>query len=60
LYASSIIKDLHFSVAEHQEVIRGIQSGDPDRVEIGLQVNWLKGAERLGHVIEIFGERGSW
>jgi DNA-binding GntR family transcriptional regulator len=60
LYASSIIKDLHFSVAEHQAVIRGIQSGDPDRVEIGLQVNWLKGAERLGHVIDIFGERGSW
>jgi DNA-binding GntR family transcriptional regulator len=60
LYASSIIKDLHLSVAEHDEVIRGIHAGDPDRVETGLQVNWLKGSERLGHVIEIFGERGSW
>ena len=60
LYASSIIKDLHLSVAEHEEVIRGIKAGDPERVETGLQVNWLKGAERLGHVIEIFGERGSW
>jgi DNA-binding GntR family transcriptional regulator len=60
LYASSIIKDLHLSVAEHDEIIRAIQAGDPDRVEQGLQVNWLKGAERLGHVIEIFGERGSW
>jgi hypothetical protein len=29
-------------------------------VEAGLQQNWLKGAERLGHVIDIFGERGSW
>ena len=37
-----------------------IQAGDPDRVETGLQANWLKGSERLGHVIEIFGERGSW
>jgi DNA-binding GntR family transcriptional regulator len=60
LYASSIIKDLHLSVAEHEEVIRAIEAGDPDRVENGLQVNWLKGAERLGHVIDIFGERGSW
>jgi DNA-binding GntR family transcriptional regulator len=60
LYASSIIKDLYLSVAEHDEIIRGILAGDPDRVETGLQVNWLKGSERLGHVIEIFGERGSW
>ena len=60
LYASSIIKDLHLSVGEHDEIIRAIQAGDPDRVEAGLQANWVKGAERLGHVIDIFGERGSW
>lgn len=60
LYASSIIKDLHLSVAEHDEIIRAIKAGDADRVEQGLQSNWLKGAERLGHVIQIFGERGSW
>jgi DNA-binding GntR family transcriptional regulator len=60
LYASSIIKDLHLSVAEHSEVIRAIKAGDPDLVEAGLQKNWQKGAERLGHVIQIFGERGSW
>jgi DNA-binding GntR family transcriptional regulator len=60
LYASSIIKDLHLSVSEHQEVIRAIEAADPDRVEASLQLNWIKGAERLGHVIEIFGERGSW
>ena len=60
LYASSIIKDLHLSVAEHENIIKGIEKGDADRVEAGLQQNWLKGAERLGHVIDIFGERGSW
>jgi DNA-binding GntR family transcriptional regulator len=60
LYASSIIKDLHCSVAEHDEIIRAILAGDADRVESGLQFNWLKGSERLGHVIQIFGERGSW
>ncbi|MGH9595592.1 MAG: GntR family transcriptional regulator [Edaphobacter sp.] len=60
LYASSIIKDLHISVEEHESIIKGIEKGDADRVELGLQQNWLKGSERLGHVIDIFGERGSW
>lgn len=60
LYASSIIKDLHISVDEHSNIIDGLRRGDADAVEEGLQKNWLKGAERLGHVIDIFGERGSW
>jgi DNA-binding GntR family transcriptional regulator len=60
LYASSIINDLHLSVAEHEEVIAAIQAGDPDRVERGLQTNWQNGCKRLARVIEIFGERGSW
>lgn len=60
LYASSIIKDLHTSVEEHERIIAGIIAGDAGAVEAGLQKNWQKGAERLGHVIDIFGERGSW
>jgi DNA-binding GntR family transcriptional regulator len=60
LYASSIIQDLHLSVAEHDEVIGAIVAGDPDRVERALQTNWQNGCERLARVIEIFGERGSW
>lgn len=60
LYASSIIKDLHTSVKEHDTIIRAVEAGDADGVEAGLQQNWLKGAERLGHVIDVFGERGSW
>ena len=60
LYASSIIKDLHISVEEHKEIIRGVEAADADAVDTGLKQNWLKGAERLGHVIDIFGERGSW
>jgi DNA-binding GntR family transcriptional regulator len=60
LYASSIIKDLHVSVEEHERIIRAIEAADADAVEAGLQQNWLKGSERLGHVIDIFGERGSW
>ncbi|HEX3437532.1 MAG TPA: GntR family transcriptional regulator [Pseudacidobacterium sp.] len=60
LYASSIIHDLHRSIAEHDEIIHAIAEGDPDRVESGLQMNWANGAERLAHVIDLFGERGSW
>lgn len=60
LYASSTIKDLHLSIEEHKAIIRGVQAADPDAVEAALRQNWLKGAERLGHVIDIFGERGSW
>lgn len=60
LYASSIINDLHLSVAEHDEIIAGIVAGDADRVERGLQLNWEYGCERLARVIDIFGERGSW
>lgn len=60
LYASSIIKDLHISIEEHERIVRAVERGRPDEVEQGLQQNWLKGAERLGHVIDIFGERGSW
>lgn len=60
LYASSIIHDLHLSVAEHDEIIAAILAGDPDRVERALQTNWQNGCERLARVIDIFGERGSW
>jgi DNA-binding GntR family transcriptional regulator len=60
LYASSIIKDLHISVEEHKEIIRAVEDADAEAISAGLKMNWLKGAERLGHVIDIFGERGSW
>jgi len=60
LYASSIITDLHMSVREHAAIIAAVRRGDADGVEAALQNNWIKGADRLGHVIDIFGERGSW
>jgi DNA-binding GntR family transcriptional regulator len=60
LYASSIIADLHKSVEEHNEIIRAVNKADANGIEIALKQNWLNGAKRLGHVIDIFGERGSW
>jgi DNA-binding GntR family transcriptional regulator len=60
LYASSIVSNLQLSIDEHNEIIRALTDGDADRIEKALQANWENGCERLGHVIDVFGERGSW
>ncbi|MGC2301346.1 MAG: GntR family transcriptional regulator [Acidobacteriaceae bacterium] len=60
LYASSIIGNLQLSIDEHNEIIAALTAGDADGTERALQVNWENGCERLGHVIDVFGERGSW
>jgi DNA-binding GntR family transcriptional regulator len=60
LYASSIINELHVSVKEHEEIIAAVVEGNPDSLERALYTNWENGCARLAHVIEIFGERGSW
>ena len=58
LYASSIISDLQLSIAEHNDIIRALADGDPDRIERCLQANWDNGCQRLARVIDVFGERG--
>lgn len=60
LYASSIINDLHLTVAEHEAIIEAIKKGSAKGVERSLQNNWQKGAERIERLIVLFGERGSW
>ena len=60
LYASSIIGNLQFSIDEHNEIISALIAGDANLMERNLQINWEKGRERLGKVIDVFGERGSW
>ena len=60
LYASSIIGELHLSVAEHEAIVAALEEGNPDRLERALSVNWENGCLRLAKVIDIYGERGSW
>jgi DNA-binding GntR family transcriptional regulator len=60
LYASSIMSNLQYSIDEHDDIIRALADGDLDRTERSLQINWENGCERLGHVIDMFGERGIW
>jgi DNA-binding GntR family transcriptional regulator len=59
-YASSIINDLTLSTQEHQAIITALIAGDADQLEAALRLNWENGCERLAHVIDVFGERGSW
>lgn len=60
LYASSIINELHNSVAEHNDIITGIRTGDPRATEVALARNWTGGLDRISGLIDLFGERGSW
>jgi DNA-binding GntR family transcriptional regulator len=60
LYASSIINDLTVSTQEHEAIINALIAGDADLLEAALCLNWENGCKRLAHVIDVFGERGSW
>ena len=60
LYASQILHDLQLSVREHEAILDAIRAGDADALEKALQRNWEQGLLRLGKVIDVFGERGSW
>ncbi len=60
LYASSILHDLHLSITEHEAIIKAVSAGDARQLEQALQANWDNGCDRLGKVIDVFGERGSW
>lgn len=60
LYASQILHDLKLSVSEHEVIVDRVRAGDADGLEKALQYNWAQGSARLGKVIDVFGERGSW
>ena len=60
LYSSSILGNLHLSVAEHEAIIEALRAGDAKRLDQALEANWKNGLDRLAGVIEIFGERGNW
>jgi DNA-binding GntR family transcriptional regulator len=60
LYANTIVRDLHLSVKEHNDIIAAIRHADAERLERAIEANWLLGFGRIAQLIEIFGERGSW
>lgn len=60
MYISFLTSDIIASVTEHYAIIGAIESGDTEGAEAGVETNWRHAADRLSHVIELAGERGSW
>jgi DNA-binding GntR family transcriptional regulator len=60
MYISMLTSDIRASVAEHDAIIDAIENGQADEAQAAVQVNWRHAAERIGKVIEVAGERGSW
>lgn len=60
MYISLLVGDVRPSVDEHDVIIRAIREGDAEGAQHAVQTNWRHAAERLGKVIEVAGERGSW
>jgi len=60
LYVSALLDELPTSVKEHEIIIRGIGSGDPDAAQDAVETNWRNASQRLATVIAELGERGIW
>jgi DNA-binding GntR family transcriptional regulator len=60
MYISMLTSDISTSVAEHEAITVGIEQGRADVAQNAVVLNWRHAAERLGKVIEVAGERGSW
>jgi DNA-binding GntR family transcriptional regulator len=60
MYISLLVSDVRPSVDEHEVIIRAIRDGDAEGAQHAVQMNWRHAAERLGRVIDVAGERGSW
>jgi DNA-binding GntR family transcriptional regulator len=60
VYVSILMERMPTSVREHDTIIRAIDSGRPNVAQHAVQANWRNAGARLGRVIELVGERGSW
>jgi DNA-binding GntR family transcriptional regulator len=60
MYISMLTGDIRSSVDEHDAIIDAIEEGRAADAQRAVEVNWQHAGERLGKVIEVAGERGSW
>lgn len=60
MYISMLTGDIKSSVDEHDAIIDAIEEGRAEDAQTAIEVNWRHAAERLGKVINVAGERGSW
>jgi DNA-binding GntR family transcriptional regulator len=59
LYTTALIDQIELSVAEHEQIIQAIESGDADKAQHAVEANWRNAAERFRGIIEHAGERGN-
>lgn len=60
MYISMLTSNIETSVEEHETITAAIETGRAAAAQEAIAVNWRHAAERLGKVIEVAGERGSW
>jgi DNA-binding GntR family transcriptional regulator len=60
MYISMLTSDIKSSSDEHDAIIDAIEEGRANDAQHAVEVNWKHAAERLGKVIAVAGERGSW
>jgi DNA-binding GntR family transcriptional regulator len=60
IYSSALIDEIAMSVQEHEDVVQAIEQGDGMAAEAAMRKNWSNASQRLSHVIDTLGERGTW
>jgi DNA-binding GntR family transcriptional regulator len=60
MYISMLTGDIKSSAVEHDAIIDAIEDGRAAEAQRAVETNWNHAADRLGKVIEVAGERGSW
>lgn len=60
IYTSVLVGEIRTSAREHDEIIAGIEEGDPERAERAVRTNFGNAAQRLSSIITDMGERGTW
>ncbi|HEX9109192.1 MAG TPA: GntR family transcriptional regulator, partial [Longimicrobiales bacterium] len=60
VYVSSLTNRILESAAEHDGIVRAIESGDGDLAQRATQLNWRNAAERLSSIVARIGELGTW
>ena len=60
VYSTALALVAPHAAAEHAELCRGIQLGDPAAAEEAARLHWRNAAQRMSEIIATWGEKGSW
>jgi DNA-binding GntR family transcriptional regulator len=60
IYFTLLARETEPSYQEHEAIVAAIRAGTPEAARVAVRANWRNAAQRMGHVIEALGSRGSW